>query len=289
MAISASTRRALRWIGIIAAGLGLALGAQTLALHATEDPLNDLRVYYDAGMRLNQGLPLYDPSATDSIGLYLNPPLLAILFRPLALLPFPVVALVWEVGLLAAIALTIRRAGFRLEVVLAACWLALPIMWAVTIGQVEPIITLLLALGSPVALSLAANIKVFPILAAIYWVAHRDVKALVRLAIGCIALIGFQFVIEPEATLAWFQLTWLRPAFAVRSISPFVISPVLWLALVVVLVVAALRYGRTRYGWALAVVLAVLAYPRLLSYQLMTLLAAFAGPERGPVTPREDQ
>jgi alpha-1,2-mannosyltransferase len=269
----------LRSIGIVGAGLGLALGLQTLVFHATTDPLIDLRVYYDAGMRLNQGQPLYDPAATASTGLYLNPPLLAILFRPLALLPFPVVAVLWQCLLLGAIALTIWRAGLRIEVALAACWLGLPIMWAVAIGQVEPIITLLIALGSPLTLALAANIKVFPILVAVYWIARRDTKALMRLAIGGIVLIGFQFVVEPAATLAWFQLTWLRPAFAVRSISPFAISPVLWLALVLVLVIVAFRFGRTRHGWALAVTLAVLAYPRLLAYQLMTLLAGVSGPE----------
>ena len=50
--------------------------------------LRDVRAYYDAATRLNEGLPLYpagaDPDAAD---FYRYPPLLAILFRPLASSP----------------------------------------------------------------------------------------------------------------------------------------------------------------------------------------------------------
>jgi hypothetical protein len=42
--------------------------------------------------------------------------------------------------------------------------------------------------------------------------------------------------------------------------------------------VAALVLARTRWGWPAAVVLSVFATPRLLSYQLSTLLAGFGGP-----------
>ncbi len=87
-----------------------------------------------------------------------------------------------------------------------------------------------------------------------------------------------QLVLEPAATIAYIRLEWLNGAFAFRNISPFAIHPALWLATVVVLAFLALRYAPTRYGWPLAVVLSVFAYPRLLVYQLLTLLAAFGGP-----------
>ena len=46
-----------------------------------------------------------------------------------------------------------------------------------------------------------------------------------------------------------------------------------------------LRHSRiyllpTRRGWAAAMCFAVLVYPRLLAYQLMSLLAGFAGPRQ---------
>ena len=74
-----------------AAVLGLALGIQTLVLHLSTDPLADVHAYYDAGARLNAGLPLYDqPATTNDNEFYRYPPLLAIVFRPLAMLPFEV-------------------------------------------------------------------------------------------------------------------------------------------------------------------------------------------------------
>jgi hypothetical protein len=89
----------------------------------------------------------------------------------------------------------------------------------------------------------------------------------------------FQLAVAPQATVAYLQLTWLRPAFEVNSVSPFAIHPGLWLGVSLVLAGLALRYADARLGWALAVVFTVMAYPRLLVYQLMSLLAAFGGPE----------
>jgi hypothetical protein len=59
-----------------------------------------------------------------------------------------------------------------------------------------------------------------------------------------------------------------------------VISPVLYVAVVVLLAAALYRWRERPQAWALAVALVVLAYPRLLVYQLTTLLAAFGGPKR---------
>src|SRR4026209_2877750 len=85
-----------------AAVLGLALGTQTLVLHLSTDPLADVHAYYDAGARLNAGLPLYEqPATTNDNEFYRYPPLLAIAFRPLALLPFEVAAGIWEAFLVA--------------------------------------------------------------------------------------------------------------------------------------------------------------------------------------------
>src|SRR5512134_626841 len=79
----------IRIVLTVAAGLGLLIGIQTAVLHLRMDPLADVHAYYDAGARLNAGLPLYEqPASTDDAAFYRYPPLLAILFRPLALLPF---------------------------------------------------------------------------------------------------------------------------------------------------------------------------------------------------------
>ena len=43
---------------IVASVLGAIIGLDTLVLHLTTDPLADVHAYYDAGARLNAGLPL---------------------------------------------------------------------------------------------------------------------------------------------------------------------------------------------------------------------------------------
>ncbi len=165
----------------LAAVLGVILGIETTILHLTTDPLADVRAYYDAGARLNAGLPLYIQAAgTNDPAFYRYPPLLAIAFRPLALLPYHVAAIIWESVVIGATLLTFKRLGLREPVLLVGAWLALPIMWTVSIGQAQALITFLLAVGSPWAVALAANIKLFPALAAIYWVGRREWRPLGR-------------------------------------------------------------------------------------------------------------
>lgn len=79
-------------------------------------------------------------------------------------------------------ALTIRRLGLREPVMLVAGWLALPFMWALTIGQAQVLVTFLMTLGAPWAVAFAANLKVFPVLAAIYWLGRREWRPLAVLA-----------------------------------------------------------------------------------------------------------
>ncbi len=279
---SAWLRRGL----LVAAGLGLLAGVGVALMHLGQDPFVDARAYYDAGDRLNNGLPLYDPSAESSTGLYLYPPALAILWRPLALLPFEVAAAIWAVAMVASFGLAVRRIGVSERTLIAIGLLGLPIGWALSVGQVEPLLTLLLAAGSPWSIALAGHLKLLPWLAAAYWVVRRDRRALVVFGAWVIAVGVVQLVLEPEAMLAYLRLEWVGPAFNVRSFSPYAIHPLLWVALVAGLAGSLWYARRTKAAWPIAVALAVVTYPRLLSYQLMSLLAAFGGP-REPARPVE--
>jgi len=89
------------------------------------------------------------------------------------------------------------------------------------------------------------------------------------------AIVGFQLVLEPADTVGY--LTFLRTDLVanVQNLSLYAVSPVLWGVSVAVMALIALRFANTRWGWPAAVVLSVFATPRLLSYQLATLLAAF--------------
>jgi hypothetical protein len=279
-----SIRRVLR----LAAVLGVLLGVETTVLHATTDPLADLHAYYDAGARLNDGQPLYEQAAsTDDPSFYRYPPLLAIAFRPLALLPFEAAAAIWMAILVAAVVATFWRLGPTEPVLLVAGWLALPFMWALTVGQAQILVTALLAFGAPWAVAIAANLKLFPLLVAVYWVARREWRPLWLLAAWMIGLIALQLVLEPAGTVAYLGFLSVDQVGDVNSISPFEISPILWVILVIACLIVAIRLAPTRYGWAAAVTLAVFATPRLLAYQLSTLLAGLGGPGRGPNRPND--
>ncbi len=270
---------------VAVAVLGAILGAQMLAFHLATDPLTDFRVYYDAAARLNAGLPLYPPGAR------IYPPLFEIALRPLALLPFDIAAGIWVGITLAALGLTLWRLGIRRP----ATWIAVgalsaSIAWVLSIGQAEVIITLLLTLGSPMAVALAGNIKLFPLLAGIYWLARRDWHDFSRFVGWTGGLALLQLVLDPSDTLAFpgtLAVVSTQVAEAGNhDLSPFARSPLLWAALVVVGVACAWRLGRTRWGWAAAVALEVLASPHLFSYMLMSLLACLRpqeGESRGRV------
>jgi hypothetical protein len=264
--------------------VGLLIGIDTTMLHLRLDPLGDVRAYYDAGARLNVGLPLYEqPSNTNDAGFYRYPPLLAIAFRPLATLPFELAALLWEAVLLIAFVATVRYLGVRKRLTwLLLGWLAAPIGWSLAIGQAQVAVTYLMTVGSPLFLAIAAHLKVFPALAAVYWIARRDWRSLAQFLGWAAAFLALSFAVEPEATIAYLSFLSFEQVGAVRSLSPYEISPALWAATVVLVAIGAWRLAPSRAGWAAAVVLTVFATPRLLMYQLMTLLAGAGGPHVVP-------
>jgi hypothetical protein len=277
---AAALRRAgpMRWLWVAIAVIWALGGIRMFVFHLSYDPFADIHIYYEAAARLNAGEPLYPPGAR------IYPPLFSILFRPLALLPFEVAAAIWEAILLGALGLTLWLIGIRKP---STWWavlvLSIGIAWTLAIGQVEGIVTLLLAIGSPFTVALAGNIKIFPLAVGIYWLARRDWQSLGRLAVWTTSLVLLQLVLDPANTLAFpGTLAPSQVASEVGSegnLSPFVLSPILWAIVVVIEVAIAIRFARTRWGWAAAVGLAVLAPPRVFSYNLMTLLAGLGGPE----------
>jgi hypothetical protein len=278
-------RRFGRRMLVALAVLGLIGGIYITIYHLQQDPLADVRAYYDAGARLNAGQPLYPPDADTNVAdFYRYPPLVAIAFRPLALLPYDVVAPLWGLAMLAAFALTIRRLGLGSNTLIAAGLLAWPIGWSLAIGQAQVLITLLTVLGTPWAIALASNIKLFPALIGIYWLGRRDFRKVAALIAWGLGLLAVQFILEPTGTRFYLGFPNLEQVGQVNNLSPYGISPILWAVLVVAGGLTALRLAPTRWGWPAAVTLSVLATPRLLSYQLMALLPAIQSPDRRPAS-----
>ena len=274
---------------LIAFGFALVgglIGAYIFLLHATTDPAADVHAYYDAGTRLNAGEPLYEQSASVSGShYYFFPPLLAVAFRPLALLPFEAAAAIWMSLMVLALAGSIWLAGVRNRwtwYVLG--WLAAPIAWSLVIGQAHVLVMFLLTLGTPFGLALAGSIKIFPALAAIYWLGRRDWRMVGRFVAWGLGLLALSFVLEPSGTIAFLSFPSLELIGEVTNLSPYAISPALWAVTVVALAIAALVFARTRFGWLLALLLSVLAAPRLHLYQFSSLFAI----RRVPTGSRDD-
>lgn len=260
--------------------VGALAGIYVLWLHLTSDPLNDVQAYYWAGGRLNAGLPLYPPDQSVATPLgFPYPPLLAILFRPLALLPFEAAAAIWEVVVIASFVLTVWWIGpRRRETWLALGILALPIAWCLVIGQAQVLLTLFTAIGAPWSIALATNIKLFPAAIALWWIGRRDWRNLGLFVATIAGLALFQLVLAPQASLDYLTAISLKQVGAIRNLSPYAISPLLWGALVIAGVAIVLRLAPTRWGWSAAVVLSVVGTPRLLVYMFMTFIAVLSEP-----------
>jgi hypothetical protein len=274
-------QHALRLLAFALAVIGGLLGIWELWIHISSDPINDARAYYEAAKRLNEGRPLYpagvDPSTNQA---YLYPPLLAVVLRPFALLPYYVFAVAWEIVVVGTLFLLVRQLGGGARVWTAIGILGIPIGWAIGVGQAHVPMTLLLAIGQPWSVALAANIKLFPALIVLWWIGRKDWESVVAFA-GWAFVIGVvQLLLEPAGTLAFLQGgVGLDQLGQVRNISPFVwASPLAWSAFLLVGVLVTIALARTRYGWAAAVTLATLAPPRLLVYMLTGLVAGVRQP-----------
>jgi hypothetical protein len=271
--------------------LGAAAGIAVAWMHVLGDPLADARAYYDAAARLNHGAALYpaglDPNRNE---IYLYPPLLAQLLRPLALLSYPWFALVWELIVVATFIWLLQHLGVRRRSTwIAVGLLGVPIGWALTIAQAHIPMTLLMALGQPWSIALAANLKLFPALIALYWLGRRDWESLVAFLVWSALLIAAQVVIDANNTFAFVKAVGFDQVGdhgVLRNFSIYTVSPVAWAGFLGVAAIAILAAARTRWGWAVAVTAATLAPPRLLVYMLSSLLAGVRQPrdagERDP-------
>ena len=282
-ASSGGRRRAVGLLGFAAAILGLLLllaMAPALASSLNERPLSDVHAYYNAAARLNAGLPLYQPGAVVTASdFYLYPPLLAIVFRPLALFPFAMAAVVWGVLVLGALVATLLVAGVRRR----ATWnwvgiLAFPIVWSAALGQAQLPVTLLLALATPLSVALAGQLKLLPAIAALWWLGRRDWRSLGRFAAWSAALAATQFVLEPRGTLEYLRMANLSLVGDIVNLSPYAISPILWAALAAAGAVLVIVTARRPAGWFVAVAYSTLVSPRLIAYLFVALLGGLGNP-----------
>jgi hypothetical protein len=157
----------------------------------------------------------------------------------------------------------------------------------VTVGQAQVLVTALLIVATPWAVALAGHLKLLPFLVGLYWLGRRDWPNFRRFAIWSVVLAVAQLVLEPRGTVAYLSFPELSQVGNVNNFSVYAISPTIWAVVVAGGAVASLLLARTRWGWAAAIVFSVLATPRLLTYQLMSILAGLRGPDDGESRPEE--
>ena len=280
--IGPATKRVLYLLWFAAAVIGAAAGLAVAYMHIVGDPLNDARAYYDAASRLNHGAALYpdgiDPSTNR---IYLYPPLLAMVLRPIALLPYEWFAVIWELIVVVSFVLLIRVLGAnRKETWLAMGVLGIPIGWALTVAQAHIPMTLLIAIGQPWSIALAANIKLFPALIVLWWLGRREFEAVAAFMMWSALFILAQVLVNANDTFAYVQQIGFEQVALgeIRNWSPYALSPVIWASLLAVGAIATLALARTKWGWAVAVAFATLAPPRLLVYMFTSLVAMVRQP-----------
>ncbi|HYL41384.1 MAG TPA: hypothetical protein VET90_08755 [Candidatus Binatus sp.] len=278
--IDPAARHALRLAIVALAVVGAAAGLGVAAFHLINDPLSGARAYYDAATRLNAGHALYRAVDVASPTLaYPDPPLLAIVLRPLAVLPYWLFALAWETVVVVAFVALLGRLGVRSQRTwLAVGILGVPIGWALSTAQGQLVVGLLLAVGQPWSIALAANLGPFSILAVVWWIGRRDWQATIAVALYLVLFGLIQLVLEPTGTATFVKSVLSDQISGVAAVSPFGLSLGVWAVLLFVGIAVALMLARGRWGWPAAVALVTLASPQVPLPALTSLLAAVREP-----------
>jgi len=203
-ALSARTTAYLR----IAFGVGLALAvlwaAAFIVISAGNGTLGyDYRAYHLAAQRFLAGEAMYDPTveATGSFGLFFYPPPFAMLLAPLTLLPESVAVWAWTLAMALAAVAAIRllpvptRVRWIMLLLGALSW---PLVYAIKLGQVGPLVLLLFAIGwrwldRPWPLGLSAGlgtiVKIQPALV-VGWAVVTGRRRAAAVAIGVVVALA---------------------------------------------------------------------------------------------------
>jgi len=270
--------RRRRWLGALAIGLLSLFAALDIWLRRENWQFEDVRAYWEAALRLREGLPLYggtdDPN---SYGVFRYAPWFAYLWVPLTYLPRLLAEWVWGAILGAsAIAVLVALVRLRTAAAVALAVLLLPMFHSlVQVGNVQPLLIAALAFGvsrrgGPLIIAAAASLKATPILYVFIYVARRQWThvAVAVLATGVLVApillteLGL-YKTDPGASFSLY----------------YYVSPLAWAAAASasVLLAAWLAWQRSEWVWvATAVAVALLApraHPTYATFLVVGLLA----------------
>lgn len=265
-----SRRVGWRLARLVTIALIVGVGVAQLILTVGDWHLRDMGAYWEAGLRLRHGEPLYPPLAdAEASEVYRYAPWFAWLWVPLTFLPRPLVGVLWSLVLLmasaAALAPVVRRRAWLVAALLA------PILIGISaIGNVHPLIVAALVHSierrtGPVAIAMAASLKAVPILLVLTYLGRREwLRALATLVLTAVLL----------APMALYDLS--AYATDAGAASGLIEWWPIYAAAVAGCAVLAVRTAATRAGWLASAATVVVATPRLFVYDISYLAVAFA-------------
>jgi hypothetical protein len=256
----------VRMARTVALAVIIGIGLFNLLQAVTHWTLSDAAAYWNAGLRLRDGAPLYPVLANvDASEVYRYAPWFAWLAVPFTYLPVPVAGALWSAVLLAASGLAL------VPLARAKAWVAVaffaPILVGISaVGNVHPLLIAPLVWSverrsGPFWIGVAASLKVFPVLFALVYLGRRQwARAVAALAVTALLWApALLYDLHGYATEA-------------GQAASLVSVPVLWAVVVGAAIGLTLRMAPGRFGWLAAAVSVVLALPRLFVYDVTYLM-----------------
>ena len=244
--------------------------------------LTDLKAYLAAADLLASGGNPFDVELWER-GLpfhYHYSPWFAAIFVPMLGLPIEAVRAGWSVTLIfasaAALVPLVRSYGLSAFPVVALMVFLLANL--VAEGNVQPLLLAALVWSlerraGPVAIGVAASLKITPILLALVYVGRGQwARAILAGAVAAVFVAPTLLFELPET------------AVATGGTGLFTSAPLIWGLSVVAALGATIALARSRFGWLAASTATVLALPRLLIFDATNLVASVPAGRR----PRED-
>lgn len=180
--------------------------------------LIDMRVYQAGAQTWLHGGPLYSQPVLGPME-FTYPPIAAVLFAPLAVLPLPALCVVWVLGNVALLWMIVKRCveavGLPPQLALvfaaAALWLE-PVRTSLLLGQINIVLLALVAFDlcrsrsskwTGVGVGLAAAVKLTPLLFVVYLLFARRFREAAVATATFVATVVIGLLIVPEAAHYW--------------------------------------------------------------------------------------
>jgi hypothetical protein len=261
---------------ILALAVAIGFGVAFVWANARSWNLEDMDAYWNAGLRLRAGLPLYpaiaDPGAPD---VFRYAPWFAWLWVPLTYLPKVAVEVGWSVVLIGSVGFVVASM-LRPPSVAAACLAALLgglLVRTASTGNVHALLIAALMYGipkrgGPVWIGIAASLKFAPIAYALVYVGRGEWRRAATAAVVSAVLVApallydlGHYPVDPGS------------GFSLLSIA----GPLPWALVALLCAVAAVRLARGRHAWLAATVAVLAGIPRLQLYDLTYLAVCLRG------------